>query len=94
MKKILISSSKISEFHSGYRSYDVKSLKKINYKRNTNSFHFDTQITIRFLLKKIKILEIPIPTIYDNQISHLKSIPYGLKTLYTTINYKLNRKKI
>jgi hypothetical protein len=89
----LILSSKISEFHSGYRSYDIKSLKKINYKKNTSSFHFDTQITIRFLLKKIKILEIPIPTIYGNHVSHLKSIPYGLNTLFTTIKYKLNRKK-
>ena len=88
----LILSSKISEFHSGYRSYDIKSLKKVNYKNNTNSFHFDTQITIRFLLKNIKILEIPIPTIYGNQISHLKSIPYGLNILFTTIRYKLNNK--
>lgn len=80
--------SKLSEFHSGYRSYTVNSLKKINYKNFTNSFHFDTEIIIEFFKKKLSIIEIPIPTNYNNEISNLKSIPYGLNILRVMIKYK------
>ncbi len=86
-----ILSSNISEFHSGYRSFNVNALKKISYKKNTNYYHFDTEIIIKLLFAKLKILEIPIPTIYGDQISHLKSIPYGLKTLLTTIKLRLKK---
>ena len=35
----LILSAKLSEYHSGYRSYKVSSLRQINYRTNTNDFH-------------------------------------------------------
>ena len=63
----------------------VKSLKKINLNKLSNKFHFDTQIIIQFINKKFKIKEIPIPTIYRDEISHLKSIPYGINVLLSTI---------
>jgi len=78
-------SSNLSEFHSGYRSYKVSSLKKVKYKSNTNDFHFDTEIIIQFLKKKFKIKEIAMPTHYGDEISHLKSIPYGLNIVRTTL---------
>ncbi len=84
----LILNSKISEFHSGYRSFKVNSLKKINFKDKADYYHFDTEIIIEFLKKKLKILEIYIPTHYGDEVSHLKSIPYGLKVLWTTIKSK------
>ena len=37
------------------------------------------------LKNKLKILEIYIPTHYGNEVSHLKSVPYGLSVLFTTI---------
>ena len=83
----LILRTNMSEFHSGYRSYKVSSLKKINLNKLTNDFHFDTQIIIEFVRRKFKILEIPIPTIYKGQVSHLKSIPYGINVLFTTIRH-------
>lgn len=81
----LILSSNLSEFHSGYRSYKTSSLKKIKYKINTNDFHFDTEIIIQFLKNKFIIKEIAMPTHYGDEISHLKSIPYGLNIVRTTI---------
>ena len=82
--------SSLSEFHSGYRSYKVSSLRKINFNKYSNNFHFDTEIIIDLLSKKMKIKELPIPTIYKDEVSHLKSIPYGLNILKTMIKYKLN----
>src|SRR4051794_13502528 len=34
----------LSEFHSGYRIYSTKALAQIPFERNTNDFHFDTEI--------------------------------------------------
>lgn len=88
----LILGSNMSEFHSGYRSYKVSKLKKINFKRKSNYYHFDTEMVIEFLNKKFKILEIPQPTFYGDEVSHLKSIPYGLKVLWVTFKSKFDKK--
>ena len=80
--------TKMSEFHSGYRSYKVNSLKKINFEKNTNDFHFDTEIIIQFIKSKLIIKEIPMPTFYGDEVSHLRSIPYGLNVIISTIKYK------
>ena len=80
----LVLSSNLSEFHSGYRSYKVSSLKKIKFKSNTNDFHFDTEIIIQFLKNNLKIKEIAMSTHYGDEISHLKSIPYGLNIVRST----------
>ena len=84
----LVLGSSFSEFHSGYRSYKVNSLRKVNFKKNTNNFHFDTEIIIQYLKLNYKIKEIPMPTYYGDEISHLKSIPYGINILISTIKYK------
>ena len=81
----LVLSSNLSEFHSGYRSYKVSSLKKIKFKSNTNDFHFDTEIIIQFLKNNFKIKEIAMSTYYGDEISHLKSIPYGLNIVRSTL---------
>lgn len=88
----LILGSKLSEFHSGFRAYEVDSLKKIKFQNNSNKFHFDTQIIIQFLHKGFQIKEVPMPTYYGDEISNLKSIPYGLNVIKTTINYKFFKK--
>ena len=81
----LVLSSNLSEFHSGYRSYKVSSLKKIKFKINTNDFHFDTEIIIQFLKNNLKIKEIAMSTHYGDEISHLRSIPYGLNIIRSTL---------
>ena len=81
----LVLSSNLSEFHSGYRSYKVSSLKKTKFKSNTNDFHFDTEIIIQFLKNNFKIKEIAMSTYYGDEISHLKSIPYGLNIVRSTL---------
>ena len=84
----LIIGIKMSEFHSGYRSYKVEALKKINFEKNTNDFHFDTEIIIQMVKSKFSIKEIAMPTFYGDEVSHLKSIPYGINVLISTIKYR------
>jgi len=87
----LILGSNMSEFHSGYRSYKVSKLKKINFKNKSNYYHFDTEMIIEFLKKKFNILEISQPTFYGNEVSHLKSIPYGFSVLWVTFKSKFDK---
>ena len=47
----IILGSKISEFHSGYRTFKVSSLKKIEFEDKADYYHFDTEIIIEFLKK-------------------------------------------
>ena len=87
----LILNSNVSEFHSGYRSFKVNSLKKINFFELPDYYHFDTEMIIELLKKKMTLKEIYIPTFYGDEVSHLKSVPYGLKVLYSTIKSKFKK---
>src|SRR2546430_1050623 len=59
--------TKLSEFHSGYRLYATSALARIPFERNTNDFPSDTEIIIQFVLKKLRIVELPIPTFYGDE---------------------------
>ena len=86
--------TKLSEFHSGYRAYRVDSLKKVPFELNSNLFHFDTEIIIQFVLAKFKIIEIPIPTYYGEEICRVNGIKYAWDVLNSTITSQLQEKCI
>jgi glycosyltransferase involved in cell wall biosynthesis len=67
----------LSEFHSGYRVYSVDALKRIPFALNTNDFHFDTEIIIQLLFGRQRIREVPIPTYYGDEISHVNGLKYA-----------------
>ena len=87
----LILGSKLSEFHTGYRAYSPKCLKKIPFLFNNNAFPFDTEIIIQLIINNFKISEIPIKTTYSTQISNLKVIPYGISVLTAVTLGKLSK---
>ena len=68
--------SHLSEFHSGYRLYSTKALARIPFERNSNDFHFDTDIIVQLHFAGLRIVEIPIPTFYGDEICHVN----GMKT--------------
>jgi glycosyltransferase involved in cell wall biosynthesis len=69
--------TQLSEFHSGYRLYSTKALAQIPFEKNTNDFHFDTEIIIQFVLKNLRIAELPIPTYYGDEICHVSGLSYA-----------------
>jgi glycosyltransferase involved in cell wall biosynthesis len=71
----------LSEFHSGYRAYSVRALERIPFERNTNDFHFDTEIIIELVIARQRILEIPIPTYYGDEICHVNGIKYAVNVV-------------
>ena len=81
----------LSEFHSGYRLYATSALAQIPFEKNTNDFHFDTEIIIQFVLKKLRIVELPIPTFYGDEICYVNGINYAWHIVRSTIKARLCR---
>lgn len=74
----------LSEYHSGYRVYRVSALEEIHYRLNTNDFHFDTQIILQLINNGAKIVELPIPTYYGDEISRVNGMRYALDVVLDT----------
>lgn len=83
--------SKMSEFHSGYRSYSTQLLKRIPFERNANDFHFDTEIIIQTLAAGGKIVEVPIPTHYGEEICHVNGMKYAKDVIRASLHYKIQK---
>jgi hypothetical protein len=79
----------LSEFHSGYRLYSTKALAQVPFEKNTRDFHFDTEIIVQFALKKLRIVELPIPTFYGDEICHVNGLKYACEIIRSTIKGRL-----
>jgi glycosyltransferase involved in cell wall biosynthesis len=71
----------ISEFHTGYMVYSKRALEAIDFNRLSDTFHFDGEMVMMAGKKKLRIVEIGIPTRYAEEESHLKPVKYGLDVL-------------
>lgn len=84
--------SNLSEFHSGYRAYNVHVLKQIPFEKCSNDFHFDTEIIIMLLKAGYKIVEVAIPTYYGpGSKSHVNVFKYGMQCLLSVVDYRLQQ---
>lgn len=81
--------TRLSEFHTGYRLYSTAALRQIPFEKNTNDFHFDTEIIIQFVLRKMRIAELPIPTFYGNEVCHVNGLKYAWNVLKSTVKARL-----
>lgn len=79
---------KLTEFHSGYRLYSVAALADIPFEKNTHDFHFDTQIIIQLNAAHKRILEIPIPTYYGDEICHVNGMRYAKDVFLSVLQYR------
>jgi glycosyltransferase involved in cell wall biosynthesis len=83
--------SRLSEFHSGYRVYSVKALRRVPFRLNSNDFHFDTEIIIQMMNSGSKILELPIPTYYGDEICRVNGMRYAKDVLWATLQNVAHR---
>lgn len=81
----------MSEFHSGYRIYSVDALRQLPFRLNTNDFHFDTEIIIQFKLKGFRILELPIPTYYGDEICYVNGLAYAWHVFRVTLASRIHQ---
>jgi 2-polyprenyl-3-methyl-5-hydroxy-6-metoxy-1,4-benzoquinol methylase len=90
MQNALLRTS-FSEFHSGYRAYSVEALTKIRFRLNTNDFHFDTEIILQLIVAGLRIVEVPIPTYYGEEISRVNGVAYAVNVMRSTARAYLHR---
>ena len=84
-----LAGTRLSEFHSGYRAYRVDALRQVPVGRMTTNWHFDTQIILAFVRRGFRVVEVPIPTYYGDEICHVNGIPYALNCIWEATKYAL-----
>ena len=83
--------TELSEFHSGYRLYSTKALQRIPFERNTNDFHFDTEIIVQLVLAGQRILELPIPTYYGDEVCRVNGVKYAWDVCKTMLRVRCHQ---
>src|SRR5579863_1444428 len=81
----------LSEFHSGYRIYAVAALRDIPFERNTNDFHFDTEIILQLFIAQKRIVEHPIPTYYGDEICRVDGLRYAKNVVKASLQASLQQ---
>ncbi len=87
----LLSGLRLSEFHSGYRGYSTRFLKRVPFWRNSDEWHFDSHILFQAHAARALVIEIPIPTHYGDEVCHVEGVSYGLHCLCSASAYLLHR---
>jgi glycosyltransferase involved in cell wall biosynthesis len=82
---------RLSEYYSGYMAYHRRALATIPYGKLGDSFHFDLEMLVMARVKGLRIRQVPIPTIYADEESHLNPIKYGLDVLQVIAGYRAGR---
>ena len=88
----LLIRQKLSEYHTGYRTFSANVLRKINFEVNSDDFVFDNQMLAQIFYAGFEIAEITCPTKYFKEASSInlfRSIKYGFGCLFTAINFRL-----
>lgn len=88
---------KLSEYHTGYRCFNAKFLKQIDFENNSDDFVFDNEILAQCCYRKGRIGEISCPANYFEEASSInfsRSMQYGLGVLRVSFSYFLQRTKL
>ncbi len=83
--------TELSEWHSGYRAYDVATLASLPFDDNDDGFHFDTQIIIQLHEAGKRITEVPIPTYYGDEICYVDGIGYAKDVTRDVVRYRAHK---
>jgi glycosyltransferase involved in cell wall biosynthesis len=85
----LLTNQTFSEWHSGYRAYRISMLRQIPLNKLNNGFRFDTQIILELIKLRAKFKEIPIPTFYGDEVSHVNGLEYAREIIWDTIRHRV-----
>lgn len=91
-QNILIN-QKLSEYHTGYRTFSKEVLQGVDYEANSDDFVFDNQMLSQVVMAGYEIAEVTCPTKYFEEASSInfrRSATYGLGVLRVSIIHRLN----
>lgn len=81
----------LSEYHTGFRAFHKRTLKKLPFHKYSDDFFFDQQILISAIRKGFKVGEIPVPVRYfkdSSSINFYRSLKYGAEIILGLIFLK------
>jgi glycosyltransferase involved in cell wall biosynthesis len=85
---------KLSEYHTGYRSFSREVLEAINYNANSDDFVFDNEMLSQIVYAGFDIGEVTCPTKYFEEASSInfsRSMKYGLGVLRVSVGHFFQR---
>jgi glycosyltransferase involved in cell wall biosynthesis len=83
---------KLSEYHTGYRTFSRKVLTELPLLENSDDFVFDNQVLAQCVHFGFRLGEVSCPTKYFAEASSInfrRSVKYGLSVLVTTMQFAL-----
>jgi methionine biosynthesis protein MetW len=83
--------TELTEWHSGYRAYDVRALAQLPLHENVDGFNFDTEIIIQLHEAGFRIEEIPIPTYYGDEICYVDGMKYAKDVTKDVLRYRAHK---
>ena len=89
--------AKISEYHTGYRSFSRGLLERLPLEVNSDDFVFDNQMLAQILWFGYTVAEVSCPTKYFAEASSInlfRSIKYGIGCMVTALMFRLAKMKI
>jgi glycosyltransferase involved in cell wall biosynthesis len=87
----------LGEFHTGMRAYSADVLRTLPYQVFSDDFLFDSELLVAAAYFRLRIGDVPVPTIYTadcSQIGLSDSASYASKTLLTVGKYLLQRSRL
>ncbi len=86
----ILMGQKLSEYHTGYRSFSKEVIQSVNYHANSDDFVFDNQMIAQICYAGFEIGEVTCPTKYFEEASSInfkRSTIYGLGVLSVSFGY-------
>ena len=72
-----LTGQRLSEWHSGYRAYRIDALADLDMSTYSDAFDFDTEIILGLVRARKRIVEVPIPTYYGDEICYVNGMKYA-----------------
>ncbi len=86
-----LSGLELTEWHSGYRAYRVDALAELDLDALSDDFDFDTQIILGLHAAGKKIVEVPIPTYYGDEICYVNGVKYAKDVSLDVVRFRMQR---
>lgn len=90
MQNLVVGES-LSEWHSGYRAYSVATLAEIPFEKISPDYNFDTQIVLQLHEARKRIVELPIPTFYGDEICYVNGMKYARQCAADVLRYRAHK---
>lgn len=88
----LVTGQRLSEWHSGYRAYDLAVLEQMPFDGMSDGFDFDTEIILQLADRRATIREIPIPTFYGDEVCRVNGVRYACQVMVDVVSHRLGQR--